>query len=121
MPTNTAYQHTLKMSILFSGFGFQRFLVRVCILLAMIGVCECTPSFINLVALIGCSTVIIATFVLPSLFYLRLCAQESATWPDRYILLYMVFLIQYNYPIIASQQYIVTIPLFRGQQFTHLN
>ncbi|XP_008188121.1 amino acid transporter AVT1J isoform X1 [Acyrthosiphon pisum] len=66
-----------------NGFSVQRFFVRICVLLAMIFVGECMPNFISLVALIGCSTVILATFVLPSVFYLRLCAQQSATWPDR--------------------------------------
>ncbi|KAL4135307.1 hypothetical protein QTP88_006923 [Uroleucon formosanum] len=65
------------------GFGFRRFLVRICLLLAMIGVGESVPNFTSLVALIGCSTVILATFVLPSIFYLRLCSMQSATWPDR--------------------------------------
>lgn len=64
-------------------FGFQRFVVRMCLLLAMIGLGESVPNFTNLVALIGCSTVILATFVLPSIFYLRLCSVQSATWPDR--------------------------------------
>lgn len=64
-------------------FGFRRFVVRICLLLAMIALSESVPNFTNLVALIGCSTVILITFVLPSLFYLRLCAIQSATWPDR--------------------------------------
>ncbi|XP_050062639.1 LOW QUALITY PROTEIN: uncharacterized protein LOC114132696 [Aphis gossypii] len=64
-------------------FGFQRFVVRMSLLLAMIALGEIMPNFINLVALMGCSTVILSTFVLPSIFYLRLCSMQSATWPDR--------------------------------------
>uniref|UniRef100_A0A2S2NQH5 Lysine histidine transporter 1 n=1 Tax=Schizaphis graminum TaxID=13262 RepID=A0A2S2NQH5_SCHGA len=65
------------------SFGFSRFVVRIGLLLAMIALGESMPNFTNLVALMGCSTVILATFVLPSIFYLRLCSMRSATWPDR--------------------------------------
>ncbi|XP_025207479.1 amino acid transporter AVT3B-like [Melanaphis sacchari] len=65
------------------SFGFPRFIVRIGLLLAMIALGESMPNFTNLVALMGCSTVILATFVLPSIFYLRLCSMQCAIWPDR--------------------------------------
>uniref|UniRef100_A0A2S2PV93 Vacuolar amino acid transporter 1 n=1 Tax=Sipha flava TaxID=143950 RepID=A0A2S2PV93_9HEMI len=66
------------------SFSFQRFIVRMGMLVAMIFLGQIVPNFNFLVSLIGSSTISFTTFVLPSLFYLKLCVMQHPNWPDRY-------------------------------------
>ncbi|XP_046390882.1 amino acid transporter AVT1B-like [Ischnura elegans] len=64
-------------------FGWRRCVIRTAIMVAMVIVGETVPSFGKLLALVGGSTVTLLTFVLPPLFYMRLCDQDPPSLPRR--------------------------------------
>lgn len=70
-------------------FCFKRCLVRTLILCLMVFIGETIPKFDKILSLVGGSTVTLATFVLPPLFYMVLCDQISSHWPPKHIPLYM--------------------------------
>ncbi|KAL0280259.1 UNVERIFIED_CONTAM: hypothetical protein PYX00_001604 [Menopon gallinae] len=61
-------------------FGLKRCIVRAGIMLTMLVVGETIPRFGKILSLVGGSTITLLTFVLPSLFYLRLCKQVKPGW-----------------------------------------
>lgn len=70
-------------------FCILRCVVRTCMVLLMVVVGETIPQFSKIITLVGGSTVTLLTFVLPNLFYMKLCDQESTEWPKRKIPLHM--------------------------------
>ncbi|KAK9499356.1 hypothetical protein O3M35_002404 [Rhynocoris fuscipes] len=82
-----------KMSVYmgFSEFCVSRCVIRTFMVLLMVLIGECVPHFDKLLALVGGSTVSLLTFVLPNLFYMKLCDQESpgSGWKKRPISLHM--------------------------------
>ncbi|XP_050526975.1 uncharacterized protein LOC126897437 [Daktulosphaira vitifoliae] len=79
---------SLQLELFFNvpnKFCFKRLTTRFLLLTLMILLGESIPNFGKLVSLIGGSTVTLATFVLPSLFYMKLCEQTNPNWPERSI------------------------------------
>ncbi|KAK9499355.1 hypothetical protein O3M35_002404 [Rhynocoris fuscipes] len=72
-------------------FCVSRCVIRTFMVLLMVLIGECVPHFDKLLALVGGSTVSLLTFVLPNLFYMKLCDQESpgSGWKKRPISLHM--------------------------------
>uniref|UniRef100_T1HU60 Aa_trans domain-containing protein n=1 Tax=Rhodnius prolixus TaxID=13249 RepID=T1HU60_RHOPR len=70
-------------------FCVLRCVIRTCMVLVMVIIGESMPHFDKLLALVGGSTVSLLTFVLPNLFYMKLCDQESPGWKKRKIPLHM--------------------------------
>ncbi|XP_054275599.1 uncharacterized protein LOC128994825 [Macrosteles quadrilineatus] len=66
-------------------FGGKRCLVRSLMVLLMIVVGETIPEFGKILALVGGSSITLCTFILPPYFYMRLCDQKRADWPERLI------------------------------------
>lgn len=49
----------------------------------MIFVGETIPQFGKILSLVGGSTIALLTFVLPPIFYMRICDQKKLDWPER--------------------------------------
>uniref|UniRef100_A0A023F831 Putative amino acid transporter n=1 Tax=Triatoma infestans TaxID=30076 RepID=A0A023F831_TRIIF len=70
-------------------FCVLRCIIRTCMVLVMVIIGESIPHFDKILALVGGSTVSLLTFVLPNLFYMKLCDQETPGWKKRTIPFHM--------------------------------
>ncbi|PSN34891.1 hypothetical protein C0J52_16728 [Blattella germanica] len=71
-------------------FNWKRCLIRTGMMCIMIFIGESIPKFGKILSLVGGSSITLLTFVLPSLFYMRLCDQEKqVNWPERNIPAYI--------------------------------
>ncbi|XP_017494281.1 PREDICTED: amino acid transporter ANTL2-like [Rhagoletis zephyria] len=69
-------------------FNWKRCVFRTALLALILLIAETFPSFGEIVDLIGGSTVAIMAFVLPPIFYIKLCRDNSGDWPERSVSIY---------------------------------
>ncbi|KAK4877503.1 hypothetical protein RN001_010009 [Aquatica leii] len=67
---------------------WKRCLLRTIIVFIMVFVGESIPAFGKILSLVGGSTITLLTFVFPPYFYMKLCSQKNANWPERHLPLY---------------------------------
>ncbi|XP_071113717.1 uncharacterized protein [Haliotis cracherodii] len=79
-----------------NAFGIKRCLLRTGIVAVVLFVAESVPHFGAILALVGGSTTTLLAYVLPSLFYLKLCRMEG-NWENVHIPLHIKLL---NYEIV---------------------
>ncbi|XP_054275664.1 uncharacterized protein LOC128994869 isoform X1 [Macrosteles quadrilineatus] len=70
-------------------FCYKRCVTRSLMVLLMVVVGETIPKFGKILSLVGGSTITLTTFVLPPLFYMRLCDQKNVEWPEKTIPMHM--------------------------------
>lgn len=66
-------------------FTWKRVAVRTTLMVAILCVSETVPHFNKVLSLVGAVVVGITTFILPPIFYLRLCRTNKPEWPERHL------------------------------------
>lgn len=82
--TNKMIQ-VLTCTHVFLAFCMKKFVLRMFLLLGMLFLAQSVRKFSVIVALIGSITIALTTFVLPPIFYIRLCSMKNEIWPPRYL------------------------------------
>lgn len=70
---------------LLAEFTWRRVVVRSLLMLAVLFVSETVPHFGKVLPLAGSLLVGLTTFIMPCLFYYRLCSDVRPEWPDRFV------------------------------------
>ncbi|XP_074604699.1 uncharacterized protein LOC141857999 [Brevipalpus obovatus] len=65
------------------GFSWKRVVTRFSVLVAVVFLGETLPHFGKILDLIGGSTIALLSYILPPVFYLKLCYSRKAEWPER--------------------------------------
>ncbi|XP_014675691.1 PREDICTED: amino acid transporter ANTL1-like [Priapulus caudatus] len=79
-------------------FNPFRCLMRTLIMLLVLLLAESVPHFGSILSLVGSSTLMLLTFILPCIFYERLVTMTSSDWETRYIPLHIRAI---NYEVIG--------------------
>uniref|UniRef100_A0A131YWW9 Solute carrier family 32 (Vesicular inhibitory amino acid transporter) n=1 Tax=Rhipicephalus appendiculatus TaxID=34631 RepID=A0A131YWW9_RHIAP len=66
-------------------FTWKRVVMRAAIMLALLFTTETVPHFGKVLPLVGSFMVGLTTFILPCLFYYKLCSEKSPEWKERTI------------------------------------
>ncbi|XP_049818819.1 uncharacterized protein LOC109600018 [Aethina tumida] len=83
--TNPVSQELEEALNIPKNFNWKRCCIRSFMMFAMIIIGESLPQFGVILSLIGGSTITLLTFVLPPLFYMKLCSMKSPDWQPRHI------------------------------------
>ncbi|XP_052811305.1 uncharacterized protein LOC128238973 isoform X1 [Mya arenaria] len=65
-----------------TNFTYKRVISRTAVVVAVLFVAESVPHFGNILALVGGSTTTLLAYILPSLFYMKLCRQKPLSLDD---------------------------------------
>ncbi|KAJ6220430.1 hypothetical protein RDWZM_006242, partial [Blomia tropicalis] len=92
-------------------FGWKRVLLRTCILLLMTFLALTFPNFGEVLDLIGSTTIVLLSFILPLVFYIKLCydSKKNKTWPNRNL----------SYPLLATFAIVIISTIIAGIASTY--
>lgn len=89
------------------GFCVKRCILRTFIICLMVFIGETIPKFSNILALVGGSTITLATFVLPPYLYMKICDQNG-----KWVLFCFIYFLIICFSLLFMSNYFRQVPLY---------
>ncbi|XP_053211724.1 uncharacterized protein LOC128395335 isoform X2 [Panonychus citri] len=81
MRDKSKFTHSVVIGFL--TFGWKRVSIRTVCMIFVIFIGESIPRFGKILDLMGGSAVTMLAYILPPLFYMKLCSMHNESWPER--------------------------------------